>query len=320
VIQISALGADNDAFSHYHLSKRAADRYLRSCSLDWAVVMPSVVYGPGAKSMAFFKAVSALPLIPLVGVGDQPIQPIHIKDLTRAVVALVESPSVLKADIPMVGPKQIEIKELYRQLRHWLKLKPGRFMEIPYRWALYGAQWAGLMGSTPISKEAVEMLRRGNTADVAPFIARFGFTPKSIDYALTNLPAQQADRWHAGLYFLAPLLRISIAFLWLYTGLVSAFFYPVEQSYAMLAKVGINGYWQPLMLYGAVLIDLMLGIATLIHTRLQQIWFLQIGIILFYSTIILLWLPEYWLHPFGPMSKNLPLLAAILILLVMQRR
>ncbi|MCG7918760.1 MAG: SDR family NAD(P)-dependent oxidoreductase, partial [Candidatus Thiodiazotropha taylori] len=78
VIQVSALGADDEAFSHYHLSKRAADCYLRASPIDWVIVMPSIVYGAGAKSMAFFKALSALPVIPLIDRGDQPIQPIHI--------------------------------------------------------------------------------------------------------------------------------------------------------------------------------------------------------------------------------------------------
>ncbi|MEW8428321.1 MAG: SDR family NAD(P)-dependent oxidoreductase, partial [gamma proteobacterium symbiont of Ctena orbiculata] len=40
VIQISALGADVSAHSHYHLSKRAADRQLASLKLDWVMLMP----------------------------------------------------------------------------------------------------------------------------------------------------------------------------------------------------------------------------------------------------------------------------------------
>ncbi|MCG7968864.1 MAG: SDR family oxidoreductase [Candidatus Thiodiazotropha endolucinida] len=320
VIQVSALGADDEAFSHYHLSKRVADCYLRASPIDWVIVMPSIVYGAGAKSMAFFKALSALPVIPLIDRGDQPIQPIHINDLTRAVVALVESPGVLRSDVEMVGPVPIRIKALYSKLRQWLNLRQGRFISIPYRLSLHAAKWAGLLGEIPITKEAVAMLRKGNTASVAPFIARFGFQPRSVEQAFIELPAQQADRWHAGLYFLAPLLRLSIAFLWLYTALVSAFLFPLDQSYAMLAQVGILGDWQTIVLYGATTTDLLLGLAILFAYRLQLVVLLQVGIILLYSAIILLWLPEYWLHPFGPMSKNLPLLVALMIVLVTQRR
>lgn len=164
------------------------------------------------------------------------------------------------------------------------------------------------------------MLRNGNTSDVEPFVTRFGFKPQSIEKTLTNRPAQQADRWYAGLYFLAPALRLSIAFVWLFTGIISAFIFPVEQSYAMLARAGIEGIWQPTMLYGAAATDLLLGIATLLSYRLRLAALIQIGIILLYSVIITLWLPEHWAHPFGSMSKNLPLVVATLIMIVLERR
>ncbi len=320
VIQISALGADENAFSHYHTSKRAADRYLRERNLDWAILMPSIVYGPGAKSMAMFRAFAALPVIPLIDSGDQQIQPIHIDDMIKAIMQLVNSPSPLQADIDMVGPEPITMKALYSKLRHWLGHGRARFLSVPYRLALYCARWAGLLGRTPITEEAVQMLRNGNTADVEPFVTRFGFKPQTIEKALKNRPAQQADRWHAGLYFLAPALRLSIAFVWLFTGIVSAFIFPVEQSYAMLARAGIEGIWQPIMLYGAAATDLLLGIATLRSYRLRLVASIQIGIILLYSVIITLWLPEHWAHPFGSMSKNLPLVVATLIMIVLERR
>jgi hypothetical protein len=34
-------------------------------------------------------------------------------------------------------------------------------------------------------------------------------------------------------------------------------------------------------------------------------------LIVVYTVIITIYLPEFWLHPYGPVLKNLPLLAAI---------
>ena len=36
--------------------------------------------------------------------------------------------------------------------------------------------------------------------------------------------------------------------------------------------------------------------------------------ILAYSAVIAVALPEFWLHPFAPMVKNLPLLAGLAVL------
>jgi hypothetical protein len=33
-----------------------------------------------------------------------------------------------------------------------------------------------------------------------------------------------------------------------------------------------------------------------------------------YTVIITIYLPEYWLHPFGPVLKNIPILALLLVL------
>lgn len=46
----------------------------------------------------------------------------------------------------------------------------------------------------------------------------------------------------------------------------------------------------------------------------------QLLLVLGYTVIITLWLPAQWLHPFGPVLKNLPLLAMILALWALDRK
>jgi uncharacterized protein YbjT (DUF2867 family) len=320
VIQISALGADKSAISHYHLSKRAADTLLSGLNLDWAILMPSIVYGPNAKSMALFKALSSLPLIPLVDSGDQPIQPLHISDLVSAVMHCIEADQPIHKRIELVGPEPITMKALHYQLRNWLGYASARFISLPYSAALQFAQWGGMLGCTPIDDEAICMLRRGNTGDVSGYIEEFGYRPKSFNQALAELPAQQADRWHAGLYFLRPLLRWSIAFVWLFTGFISLFLVPTDTSYEMLAKTGVNANWAPLFLYGASLIDLLIGLAVMLRFYPSQIGGLQILLITLYTLIITASQPEHWLHPFGPVSKNAPMILAILIMITLEKK
>ena len=118
----------------------------------------------------------------------------------------------------------------------------------------------------------------------------------------------------AWLRWLAPLLRLSIAFVWIWTFVVSIGLYPRAQSLALLAQVGAQGAWADMVLTGAALFDLALGIGTLTLTarlRSRWLWPLQLLLIAFYTTAITLAMPDFWLHPFGPLSKNLPMCAAI---------
>lgn len=320
VVQISALGADAGAHSQYHLSKRAADEVLATLDLDWTILRPSLVYGAGAKSAALFRAMAALPLAPLVGDGSQPVQPIHVDDLTRVVVQAVEGGSLRRQHLELVGPSPITMRQLLAAQRQWLDGGTLRPLPIPYPLALRLAKVGGFLGSTPIDSEAVEMLQRGNTADVTPMIAACRFSPRTLSDALLATPATDADRWHARLYFLAPLLRLSLALLWIVTAIVSAFLYPVEQSVALLQQVGIGEYLAPWFLYGAAALDLGLGLALLLRYRITVVVLIQVAVILGYTVIITFALPEFWLHPYGPVSKNIPLLVATLVMLQLERR
>jgi hypothetical protein len=74
------------------------------------------------------------------------------------------------------------------------------------------------------------------------------------------------------------------------------------------------------MLYGAAVLDLLIGLATLVMSRLGWLWLLQFAVILGYTVIITFKLPEFWLHPYGPLSKNLVMLAAIYLLYTLEPR
>jgi hypothetical protein len=128
-------------------------------------------------------------------------------------------------------------------------------------------------------------------------------------------------RWRAQLNWLLPMLRISLALVWLWTGIVSLGLYPVENSYALLARTGVPTALAPLMLYGAALLDIALGLGILFLKQgrpRRWLWMAQLILILVYSVIITIRLPEFWLHPYGPLLKNLPMLVAICLLMELE--
>jgi hypothetical protein len=207
---------------------------------------------------------------------------------------------------------------LFYWLKQWLDATPPRFIKIPGRLATSISHLVSQISNSPISVDAVKMLQHGNTANVHPFVKTFGFTPQSFQQELFHRPPLQNEKLDAKLYFLLPLLKFSLALLWIATGLISMFGYPIESGYAMLRQVGIPTFLMPVTLYGAALLDITLGIAMLISYRLRVVLLLQIFTIVTYSIIITVSLPEFWLHPFGPVTKNIPLLVVTWILLKLE--
>lgn len=317
VVQISALGAELNAATEYFTSKAKADALLQSLDLDWFIFKPSLVFGSGAKSMGLLTALAALPITPIMDDGQQAVQPVAIKDLQQAVLLALKPQTPARQIINAVGPQPIRFIMLMNLLANRLgrKLKP---FHISGSWLTALSPLAVCVDEPILNKQSINMLQHGNTAHAESFADYLGHNPESLEQALQETPASQAERWHARLYFLRPLLNSSIALVWLWAGLVSAFLYPVTDSYQMLGRIGITGVWAPLTLYGASLADFILGILVLLRWRVRWVAMLQIGIMLAYSVVISFCLPEFWLHPFGPLIKNLPLLTAILVLLIIE--
>lgn len=312
VIQISALGADAHAQSRYHLSKKATDDFLLALPLTATVVQPSLIFAPQGASARLFLTLASLPLVPLVGDGSQRVQPIHIDDCVEALLKLLEAPNP-PPRLALVGPVPLTLREFLTRLRQGLGLRPALFLPIPIfllRTLAYGAR---LFPRALLTPETLNMLLRGNVADAEPTRAQLGRAPRAVTAFAASLDVRTAH-----LRYLFTLMRLSIAFVWIYSGVVSLWVFPLSESYALLARVGLHGIAAGVALYGAALADLALGAATL-WTRTSWIWPLQLLLIGTYSVIIAFALPEFWQHPFAPLAKNLPMMAGILMLWIMEQ-
>ncbi|MDM8559188.1 NAD(P)H-binding protein [Candidatus Parabeggiatoa sp. HSG14] len=318
IIQVSALGADENAESTYHLTKRAADEVLLTLDVDAVILHPSIVIGRGGGSTTLFSAMAALPWLPVIGKGEQKIQPIFIDDVKACVLALLQDWPLGGQRLELVGAKPMTFLQLLASIRNWLGLKATSAFFLPIPFMKMSARINDWLGMGPLNSESLGMLLRGNCGNPSSVTTVTGIKPRTIEAGLLENPATTADRWYARLFFLRPLLRLCIGFLWIFTGIISAFVYPVEESYQLLAATGINGILAPIMLYSASVFDGLLGVATLIAYKIRAVVSLQLLLMFGYMVIISWALPEFWIHPFGPVTKNLPLIVATLIMLVFE--
>jgi uncharacterized protein YbjT (DUF2867 family) len=318
-IQISALGAEPDAKARYHRSKYEADAYLVQSTLDFAVVRPSLVYGTGGASATMFDRLAALPVIPLPAGGTQRVQPVHIDDLVDAVVRLAESPVALDVTLSVVGPEPLTLREFLSQLRRAIGLGRARFFAIPRALVALAARLGDRLPRALLDSETLGMLERGNVADAAPLEKLLGRKPRAVADFIPP-PERDSRRAAAALGWLLPVLRVSVAVMWFIAGIVSLGPYPVAQSLALLASIGVPAALGPLLLYGASAIDIAFGVLILLPRRPAWLWSAQIALVLVYTAIISWRLPALWLEPFGPVAKNLPILALLLLLKQLEAR
>ena len=175
IVQISALGAER-SMTRYFLSKRAADDYLATLPLEWTIVRPALVFGPGGANARVLSKLARLPVVPLPGRGEQRVQPLHIDDLTEAIVQLLGDESTHRSRIELVGPQSFSLRELLAGLRAAQHLSPPRVLSLPMpllRAAALSAIW-------PLDTETLEMLEAGSRGDPATIRQLLGRPPRPI--------------------------------------------------------------------------------------------------------------------------------------------
>lgn len=319
IIQISALGATADAASRYHRSKYEADRYLMETPTDWAIVQPSLVYGPGGTSARLFDTLASLPVMLLPGDGVQRVQPVHVDDLTATLLRLVESPATLQCALPVVGPSPVSLREFLVGLRAALGEPRARELRVPGGLMATIARVGDHLPNGLLDTETLDMLERGNTADASSVRQWLGRDPRPVS---RFIPAAEAGmhRRAAALTWLMPLMRAGVAAMWFAAALVSLGPYPIPDSLARLQSVGASAGWAPILLVGAIAFDFVMGVLSLWPRRPRWLWSAQILLVLAYTAIITWKIPEFWLDPFGPIAKNIPILTLLLLLRQLDRR
>lgn len=322
VVQISALGADERATTAFHTSKRQADDMLRRLPVTSVILQPSLVYAPDGASATLFNRLALWP-VAVLPATRAPVQPVLLHDLVEAVTRMVEHPPTRSCTLPAVGPQAMTLEAYLGALRRALGCQRRQAVaRIPLCWVIALARWAAKVRvrSPFASPDALHMLAQGSSADPAEFTRWLGRPPTAVASFLQPRERELA-REHAQLQNLLALMKASVATVWIVTGLLSLGLYPVAQSLALLADFGLHGTWAYAALYAGAAADLVLGLAALLAPRrwLPWVWRTQLLVIVVYTALITLRIPHWWLHPFGPVLKNLPMLVGTAMLAALPR-
>lgn len=318
VVQISAIGPPDKV--PFIATKWAADDHLATLQLDWVVIRPSFVYSAigsyGGNSL--IRALAALPfVVPVAGDGRQLLQPIDVDDLAEVAARSLCTPGAFRQVLQAVGPERITFTDFLASWRQWLGLQPAKVLHLP-RWLVTVATALGQrLGRGPLGQTMSVMLAEGNVGDSGAYdrlAAAVGYAPRRLAAVLRRIPSHVQDRWHARLYFLRPVLRISVALLWIGSG-ISGLLMEHSEGARILVTAGVPATAAGPLVLTTSMLDVVLGAAALARYRLMVTGTLMVLSVIGYTVFLGVTLPGLWVHPFGPLLKNLVLIPAILIMM-----
>lgn len=310
VIQISALGAQS-RLTPYFASKFAADSHLLSLRIRACVVRPALVYGASGKSAAFFRTVASLPVHALPAGGHQRLRPVHVDDLTEIVERLIDGDDRSPRTLDVVGGEEVEYREMLAIYRRSLGFDAALRIAIPGGLIGLGATLLDRVPGSMLTRDTWRMLQADNTADVGATASVLQRPPRGLRSFISldakALRRDALDAWQPAL------LRVTLAFVWIWTAIASVFLYPRSASLALLTRAHLYGTGAAVAFYLAVALDVAFGILTLLKPR-RLLWLAQGALIAAYTTIITVTMPETWADPFGAILKNLPIFVLLLML------
>lgn len=165
----------------YGRSKAAGEAVVRASSLDWTIVRPPAVYGPGDREMFRLFRAAALGVGPVLGAGRMRLSLVYGPDLARALVAAAASPATVGGTYYAAHPEVLTSREVLRQIGA-ASGKTVRIIPIPRplgRLALHltGAA-ARLTGRATVltPDKANEFFQEAWTCDPAPLTRATGWT------------------------------------------------------------------------------------------------------------------------------------------------
>jgi uncharacterized protein YbjT (DUF2867 family) len=320
-VQVSALGSREDG--EFVASKHRFDNALLGLPLRSVILRPSIVYAISGSygGTSLLRALAAFPGASLLpGDGRWLIQPVAVQDLADLAARALDSEA--SGIYEVAGPERMTLRQYQHAWRQWLRIPGTRAISTPAGGVSLLVSFWEAIGSGPVGETMWRMLRRGNVAaDGAAARLRqdFGIAPRPLQEVLASAPSQVQDRWQAQLYFLAPMLRLGVAALWLISAW-AGWTTPASEI-ERLADGSILGAMKPVAVArGSAALDAILGFWLLLGFRLRAAVASMMALVLVYTLAFGIALPALWLDPLGGLAKNLVLLPALVVLWVLSER
>jgi uncharacterized protein YbjT (DUF2867 family) len=89
-IHISSLAAREPQLSDYGRSKARSERLVAASGLDWTIIRPPVIYGPGDRETLELFKLARRGFVPLPPTGA--VSLIHVEDLCRLILTVIDEP------------------------------------------------------------------------------------------------------------------------------------------------------------------------------------------------------------------------------------
>jgi uncharacterized protein YbjT (DUF2867 family) len=164
-VLMSALGTTEetkDLVPYYH-AKWDMEQTVKASGLEHVIFRPSFVFAEEGGALAEFKRVVRLaPVTPVVGSGEQRIQPIWRDDVAAYFARSLDLPEAANRTFELGGPDIVSWEEFWRRLRRALGVRRRPLVHVPVAAMRVQATLFEALPNPPLTRDLLKMLLAGD--------------------------------------------------------------------------------------------------------------------------------------------------------------
>lgn len=168
----------------YHDSKRRGEQLVRDSGLQWTIVRPSVVYGPGDDMLTHLvEQIRVAPVFPIPGGTLGPLMPVDVRDVAEAIARALAREVAIGRAYDVVGPEALDVRRLVQRVSAAIEL-PTLAPTVPlFVMRPLAAIAERVFADPPVTTSQLEMLRTGLPGDGDAAARELELVPRTMSAA-----------------------------------------------------------------------------------------------------------------------------------------
>jgi NADH dehydrogenase len=185
VVYLSGAGAGHEGRQWFR-AKAVAEDAVRASGMNWTILRPTWIYGPGDVSLnRFLGFARSLPFVPLTNTGRQPLAPVFVRDVAAIAADALELEAAAERVLEIGGPETMSMREVIRraldvaQMHRPILPGPTPLLKL--------AAWPmRFLPDPPLSPDAVDFVNQPATVDTGPLLAAMPRTMTRLEQGLST--------------------------------------------------------------------------------------------------------------------------------------
>lgn len=196
LVHVSGIGVDEHSASPYVSARARGEAAVLKAFPKATLLRPSVLFGPDDAFLTTLEKLTRLPAIPLFGQGEAQLQPVHVKDVARAVGKVLGPRPPAWRLFELGGEDAMRYRDIIRLvMAHLHRDHPLVPIPMPI-WRMLATLLSPLP-SPPLTHDQLSLLAQDNI--VGPDVGTFtdlGIIPRSLRESLPGCLIQPEPRHH----------------------------------------------------------------------------------------------------------------------------